>query len=317
MLTNKFIKTQKVSKFFDEEITSSALLGKVRDYEYNSCANTFELRSCDKGNLIYLDPEPTPDMMDIIYSSEFLPFQFDKEGGFTKYIRDFLQYRKAKSIMKLSGKNQSEIKVLDAGSGSGVFLRILKKIIGSSKNLYGNDFSEKILEPLKHEGFGTIPGNLDNFSTNEKFDVITMFQVIEHLYDPLKAVRKLSAALNDGGYLFIETPSIDSLDAKVFSGGYWDGYQIPRHLWLFNEKSLGELASLANLSVKKVQYFPYPIFWIHSIRNFFLDKNYPRIAWFFTYRNPILLIIFTMLDTIIWAFYGKTSNMRVILQKAK
>lgn len=315
MISNKLIKTHKVDKCFDEEITSYTVLGRGRDFEYNSCANTFELRSCDNGNLIYLDPEPVPDEMETIYSSEFIPFQFDKEGGFVKRVRDFLQHRKAKSVIRLSTKNKKEIKILDAGCGSGVFLMMLKRIIGSGENLYGNDFSEKILEPLKNEGFGIIPGNLDAFTTNEKFDVITMFQVVEHLYNPLKAIKNLSAALKDGGYLFIETPSIDSLDAKIFSKGYWDGYQIPRHLWLFNERSLRKAALLANLKVTEVKYFPYPIFWIHSLRNILLDKNYPRIARFFIYRNPILLTVFTVLDSIILMFYGKTSQIRVILQK--
>lgn len=317
MPANKFITTQKVDKCLDEEITSYTVLGRGRDFEYDTCANIFELRSCDNGNLIYLDPEPTPDMLEVIYSPEFLPFQFNKDEGIAKIARDFLQYKKAKSVIKLSDKDKSEIKVLDAGCGSGVFLRILKKIIGSGKNLYGNDFSEKILEPLKNEGFGIIPGNLDGFVANERFDVITMFQVIEHLYDPLKAIKNLSAALKDGGYLFIETPSIDSLDAKIFSKGYWDGYQIPRHLWLFNERSLRKAALLANLKVIEVKYFPYPIFWIHSLRNIFLDKNYPRIARFFTYRNPLLLIFFTVLDFAILIFYGNTSQMRIVLQKSK
>ena len=316
MLGNKLITTQKVDKYFDKEIKSYTILGKGRDFEYNSCENTFELRSCDNGNLIYLHPEPTPDTLEIIYSPEFVPFQFNKAGGIAKIARDFLQYKKAKSLLKLFDKNKyGEIKILDAGSGSGMFLRALKKITENEKNLYANDFSEKILEPLKREGFNTIPGILDEFTTNEKFDAITMFQVIEHLYNPLKVIRNLATTLKDGGYLLIETPSIDSIDAKIFSGGYWDGYQIPRHLWLFNEKSIKELASLANLKVIKIKYFPYPIFWIHSLRNTLLDKNYPRIARLLTYKNPLLLAVFTILDTIILMLYGKTSHMRVVLQK--
>ncbi len=310
------IKTQKAEKYFNKEIVSYTVLGKGRDFEYNTCANAFELRSCDNGNLVYLYPQPTPDSLDIIYSSEFIPFQFNKIGGIAKVVRDFLQRRKAKAVIKLSGRKKDEIKILDAGSGSGVFLKILKKIIGSSDNLYANDFSEKILEPLKNEGFGVMPGTLDEFTTTEKFDVITMFQVIEHLYHPLKAINNLAGALKDGGYLFIETPSIDSLDAKIFSKGYWDGYQIPRHLWLFNETSLKELAALAHLEIVRIQYFPYPIFWIHSIRNMLLDKNYPKIASVFTYQNPLLLVVFTIFDLVILIFYGKTSNMRVVMQKA-
>ena len=316
MQSNNFIKTQKVDKCFDKEIESYAVVGKGRDFEYNTCSNTFELRSCDNGDIIYLHPAPTQDALGIIYSPEFIPFQFHKMGGVAKIGRDFLQYKKAMSVIKLLDRSgRHKIKILDVGCGSGVFLRMLKKIIGSGQNLYANDFSEAILEPLKKEGINVIAGNLDEFAINEKFDVITLIQVIEHLPNPLKTIKNLSIALKDGGYLFIETPSIDSLDAKIFSKGYWDGYQIPRHLWLFNERSLRKMALLANLRVIKVKYFPYPIFWIHSLKNMFSDRNYPRIARIFTYRNPLLLIIFTIFDAIILMFYGKTSHMRIVLQK--
>jgi hypothetical protein len=75
------------------------------------------------------------------------------------------------------------------------------------------------------------------------------------------AVSRLAGLLEDGGYLFIETPSIDGLDRRLFGRGYWGGYHIPRHFWLFNEESLERLLKTAGLEMKEIRYLC-TCFWI-------------------------------------------------------
>lgn len=71
----------------------------------------------------------------------------------------------------------------------------------------------------------------------EAFDLITMYHVIEHLEDPSAVVAQLLGLLSEGGRLYIRTPNANSLLAGLM-GPAWRGWETPRHLFIFNPKSL-------------------------------------------------------------------------------
>ena len=70
------------------------------------------------------------------------------------------------------------------------------------------------------------------------FDVITLFDVVEHLYDPIALSRELDAHLAPGGRVLIATPNCESLLAR-FSGRRWVSYKIPEHVVFFSPRTLG------------------------------------------------------------------------------
>lgn len=76
-------------------------------------------------------------------------------------------------------------------------------------------------------------------AVNERYDVITLSHVIEHVGDPNDALLRLQGALKPGGRLWLETPNLGSLGYRLF-GRNWRGLEPPRHLVLFNPRSLRE-----------------------------------------------------------------------------
>lgn len=80
-------------------------------------------------------------------------------------------------------------------------------------------------------------GSLENYETTEKFDLISMIQVVAHFYDPRKAFEKAHSLLNENGFLLIETWNRDSFSAKIF-GKNWHEYSPPSILQFFSEKGL-------------------------------------------------------------------------------
>ena len=82
----------------------------------------------------------------------------------------------------------------------------------------------------------------------ESFDVITCFDVLEHVYEPRQVVEKVATWLKPGGIFYFQVPNINSAEARVF-GTYWHGLELPRHLFHYSPASLRSLAKAAGLKV--------------------------------------------------------------------
>lgn len=306
------IPTEPVEACMGDPQSGSTVIATGYDFEYRTCSNAFELRKANDCDLIFVSPQPKREALSIIYPPSYIPFHFHELRGLARRGRDFLQGKKAKIILKLAG---ADGKILDVGTGSGTLMRQLARVKGSRENLYANDFSEEILAPLRQEGFQTVVGQAEQLDFPERFQAIVLNQVLEHLENPVKVVTRLQHLLAPGGHLFIETPSTDGLDAKLFRKRYWGGYHIPRHFWLFNETSLRQLLENAGLRVIQVSYLCSPAFWIQSVHHLLLDQGWFRLARFFSEKNPLLLSVFTMVDLSMWALGRRTSNMRMIAER--
>ncbi|WP_421712339.1 class I SAM-dependent methyltransferase, partial [Alteromonas abrolhosensis] len=75
-----------------------------------------------------------------------------------------------------------------------------------------------------------------------KFDVITLWHVLEHLPDLEGTIIEIEKLLNPGGILIIAVPNYKSYDAKYYKT-YWAAFDVPRHLWHFSRKSMNKLFS--------------------------------------------------------------------------
>jgi SAM-dependent methyltransferase len=76
------------------------------------------------------------------------------------------------------------------------------------------------------------------------FDVVTAFDVLEHVYDPREFLRKVMEWLKPGGIFHALVPNVASWEARLF-GSYWFGLDLPRHLFHFSPQSLRKLMSVA------------------------------------------------------------------------
>lgn len=293
---------------------SSKTIASGYDFEYGTCDQEFSFRECNNCSLIYLSPRPQMTELSKIYPVQYNPFHFHEiKNPIVRLGRSFIQRKKVLTIRKLISKTAN---IIDVGCGSGTLLMLLKKYGLKKWRLFGNDFDLESLNRLKKLGIETIPGRFEEIKTDLRFNLIILNQTIEHLEYPDRMVKKAAELLTSRGFLFIETPSIEGLDAKVFRHRYWGGYHIPRHWTLFSSTSISKLLTTQDLQQIKISYLASPSFWIQSFHHYFLDKNYPK-WWvnFWVFKNPFLLAFFTLLD--IGAIVGDypTSNMRVIAQK--
>ena len=135
--------------------------------------------------------------------------------------------------------------LLDLGCSSGSFLQSLAT--GSWK-LSGIEMSADSARAAEaSSGAKVFVGEILEASfVPESFDVITCFDVLEHLYEPRRVMARVSEWLKPGGIFYVLVPNVDSAEARVF-GSYWHGLELPRHLFHYSPMSLRLLAESAGL----------------------------------------------------------------------
>jgi SAM-dependent methyltransferase len=135
--------------------------------------------------------------------------------------------------------------LLDLGCSSGSFLESLPR---DSWKLYGIEMSAEGARTAEtRTGAQVFVGDiLDAPFGPESFDVITCFDVLEHLYEPRMVMARVGEWLKPGGIFYVLVPNVDSAEARVF-GSYWHGLEMPRHLFHYSPASLKFLAESAGL----------------------------------------------------------------------
>lgn len=126
-------------------------------------------------------------------------------------------------------------KILDIGCGIGYFLEEAKK---RNWNVYGTEFTDKAINICKAKGINVQKGELDPLNYKpESFDVITSFEVIEHIYTPVREVKNIYSLLRKGGIFYITTPNFNSISRYILKKD-WNIIGYPEHLCYYTPKTI-------------------------------------------------------------------------------
>ncbi|MHB0923870.1 MAG: class I SAM-dependent methyltransferase [Bellilinea sp.] len=138
--------------------------------------------------------------------------------------------------------------ILDIGCGVGTFILTMRdnfgwEVHGIEPNpIIAANGREKHNLDIKSE-------DIQNYDPKGiKFDVITMWDVLEHLPNPNEVFAKLITFLKPDGLLMMRVPNSQSWDAKIF-GQYWAGYDSPRHFFVYNPKNLEILLDKISMEI--------------------------------------------------------------------
>jgi SAM-dependent methyltransferase len=159
-------------------------------------------------------------------------------AGYSDYLAEGeMLYRRGDSYAKILSKYTGTGKMLDVGAAAGFVL----------KGFVKNGWRGTGIEPnLRMAKFGVenlnleiLNGDLESFQTTEKFDLISMIQVVAHFHEPRRAFQNAFDLLEPNGFLLVETWNRASLTARIF-GRNWHEYSPPSVLQWFSRESLSE-----------------------------------------------------------------------------
>ena len=153
----------------------------------------------------------------------------------------------------LASASLDTLPVLDVGCGGGLLLRELGLPPGRTVGL---DFSPNAASVAWHtNGVTAVCGALPRAPFRpQSFAAITMFHVLEHLYDPVAYLESAHRLLHPQGRLVIQVPNAASWQFLLL-GESWSGVDIPRHLIDFKERDLTNLLEHCGFQVVRTKHF--------------------------------------------------------------
>lgn len=215
-----------------------------RDFRLNNHERTFKFVKCNNCHLVFQYPLPTKKEMVDHYNQNIL---YKNPKNLSK-VKQYLHNHGLKKRSKLITKNKNQGLLLDIGCGTGSFLEFMSqhtqfKVVGTEINKHNVAFIKD------NYSFPVYLGDLEQLKFPEKhFDVITLWDVIEHLPSPKTLLNRVHKILKPEGYLVIRVPNGDSLDYKIF-GKYWAGIDAPRHYIIYTKKTLSDFLEGSGFSV--------------------------------------------------------------------
>ena len=141
-------------------------------------------------------------------------------------------------------------KILDVGCGVGYFLDEAKK---RGWEVYGNELSDKAVEVCQNKNINCTLGELDaNNFAEDSFDVITSFEVIEHMNRPKAEIAAFYKILRKGGLVYLTTPNFNSLLRFRLKSAY-NIITFPEHLTYYTPKTIHKIFKLSGFKKEKIE----------------------------------------------------------------
>jgi SAM-dependent methyltransferase len=200
--------------------------------------------------LVYVHPKPPEEELPGLYGM-YHARDGGNEAGWNRLMGEI--FREAADHLDALGNGSGPPRLLDVGCGYGGFVALMRD---RGWDAEGVDPSPVTVAAASAKGIPVRLGTLDEFSdSGASYRAITMFYVLEHLFDPMSALRKVFALLEPGGVLLLRVPDTTPIVRLLSPFGLGDGlYDPPFHLFDFPPRVLARM--LAEAGFGKIRTFP-------------------------------------------------------------
>ncbi len=208
----------------------------------------FSILECNSCGLKFTNPRPEKEEISGFYDSEeYLSHNVEKKN-IKSYLYRIVRKINLRSKLQIITRNSTGNRILDIGCGTGEFLAFCKNnkltVHGIEPNDKAREYGIEVhgLTIEKEEKLDSLP--------TESFDVITMWHVLEHVPDLKSRMKKIRQLLCKDGTLFLAVPNSKCWDAAYYKE-FWAAYDLPRHLYHFDNQAIIQLAAQNGFEVVK------------------------------------------------------------------
>ena len=213
----------------------SILKTKDRDPRGLKLDKTFHLVKCLDCSLCFIENMPKKEELARYYGREY----YAQKNFSNKLMNKIAMLSR---VSKIKAKKGS---ILDYGCGNGDFLLKMKQ---EGWNVNGVEFSEAGRKMAENKLGIKINDEKWFNKLNKKFDVITLWHVLEHIEMPNETLKKLRKILNKNGLLAMSVPNIDAFQSNIFKKNTFH-LDIPRHSVHYSPKSISRLLNTNRFKV--------------------------------------------------------------------
>jgi SAM-dependent methyltransferase len=294
---------------------SYVLDGTARVWEYH-------LVECTGCGLGFVNPLPTPDLIPTLYPHDYGPYADqahppEQESRSPKYALARFRYAtfrhctlsaKAQTVVgmlaeALSGRTitytlglplqlPTQARIFELGYGSGHWLLAMNRLGFSRLEGFDIEANKEAGDPLRCRGIQVTSGDfLKNEYPKNAYDCIRMEHVLEHLPDPIAALRKCREMLTDDGILLVNIPCKDSWSVRI-SLRHFCGLDLPRHLFHHTPKSLRLLLASAGFSRVDLKVNPVASNLAATVNSLLKERQAPSVPnWAFAAAAPLYRVL--------------------------
>lgn len=208
---------------------------------------SFSLVQCRKCGLVYMNPRPSADELVAYYPEDYSPHDTEPDEARSPIVRLNRRYAIDKRCRMVERFIKPPGRVLDIGCATGTFLDGMRR---RGWQPYGVELTTHAAAYARERlGLDVRIGTLhDEPFPAQFFDAVTMWDVLEHVPDPLAELREVRRILKPGGVLVFRIPDASSPERRWF-GTYWAGFDSPRHLYVFSPTTVSRLLEKAGFGL--------------------------------------------------------------------
>lgn len=198
----------------------------------------FAVRRCARCSFVYVTPRVPDAEIHRIYGDAYFQSDSPADYGYGNYLEDIACHRRTfKKKADFVTRFKKSGRMLEIGSAGGFFLDEMRR---RGFAVEGIELSPRACAFARREfGIETIHNQrLEDLDFPPgSFDLLVLFDVIEHLSDPFAALRHLRRLLKPDGVMVLQTQNVDSLCARLL-GRRWHHYKHLEHIYHFSPKTM-------------------------------------------------------------------------------
>jgi len=214
---------------------------------------------CSSCRLMVLHPMPSEDELHAVYNEDY----FENEQltaadpsrvyGYVDYISERINKQKGyrgicEVIRGFLLSSRQRPRLLDYGCGLGFFLDAAYEC---GFDVEGVEFNRYALEYIRHR-YRYAAHAPEEFRPREPYEVVTMFDVIEHLREPFEMLDTVHSLLESGGLFVVSTMDSTSVTSRLMGKNLEDFRRISEHLFFFDRSNLSSILGKHGFDVLKV-----------------------------------------------------------------